>query len=174
MRRVYIMVLSCAVLAASAPALHVYAQASADYTERIRNQCGDVKQVIQAQRKHDLVARINRGRAYQTLIDQQRAFAERLGNNQLNADAFESQADTVRAGVDRFRSAYNTYDDTVGTLLAIDCAEKPADFIAKLQSVRGLRAAIGSEVVSISGELQKYREITVQLQGQLERLGGAQ
>lgn len=160
------------------PAGVAFAQSNQDYLDLIKSRCQATKQLIDQQRRSDLVARINKGRAYQTIIDQQNAFSLRLRNNKVTSDAFDRQTAAVQDGVTRFRNAYNRYDDAMGTLLNIDCQNQPADFATQLVVARNLRQIIGNEVASIDTELAKYRQDVAEFQQELERLnnavGGAQ
>lgn len=136
----------------------------------VAERCDLVKSVLTQQRKRDLVSRINRGRAYQNAITQQQALISRMRNNQLNADSYASQASGIQAGVDRFRNAYTQYDDAMGALLQIDCAQKPNDFINQLEKVRTLRGAVGEQVTATETAMNEFREHVVTLQSEIDRL----
>lgn len=142
----------------------VHAEVSADYLAVVHDRCDELKSTLDTQRKHDLVIRINRGRSYQTIIDQQQSFTQRLHNNKLNADEFTQQSSDIEARVESFRTAYNRYDDAMGALLAIDCRANAQEFVAQLQAARVLRAVIGAEVASINNGLTHYRETVVEFQ----------
>lgn len=136
----------------------------------VSERCDLVKSVLGQQRKRDLVSRINRGRAYQNAITQQQALVTRLRNNQLNADSYASQANDIQSGVDRFRSAYTQYDDSIGALLQIDCAQKPNEFINQLEKVRVQRAVVGERITSIENSMTAFRNHVVTLQSEIDRL----
>lgn len=165
-------VLICASVAVLAPAA-VAAQTAQEYLGLVSSRCEAIKQIIDIQRRSDLVARINKGRAYQEIINQQNSFSQRLRNNKLTSDAFDRQATVVQEGVGRFRAAYNSYDDAVGQLLGIDCKARPQEFVNQLEKVRSLRLAIGVQVASIDTELARYRQEVVELGQEIERLNDA-
>lgn len=162
-----------AVAATVAAGSVAYAQTSDGYLKLVQDNCSELKTTIEAQRKHDLVTRINKGRAYQTVLDQQHAFSQRLKNNKLAASQFEQQTAEVQAGVERFRTAYNRYDDALGTLLSVNCSAQPQVFAEQLLVARALRAIIGGEVAGIEASLAAYRQTVVVLQQEIEQLNEA-
>ena len=148
------------------------AQTEAQRLDLIKTRCEATKQLIDEQRRSDLVARINKGRAYQTIIDEQNAFSLRLRNNKVTADAFDRQITAVQDGVNRFRDAYNRYDDALANLMGIDCQIKPQEFSNQLDLAKNYRQIIGNEVATIDTELAKYRQIVVEFKKEIERLNG--
>lgn len=155
------------------PASVVLAQTNEEYLGLIKTRCETTKQLIDQQRRSDLVARINKGRAYQTIIDQQNAFSLRLRNNKVTTDTFDRQIAAVQDGVNRFRTAYNRYDDAVGALIDIDCKTDPQTFAQQLVIARSLRQVIGNEVASVDTELAKYRQGIAEFKQELERLNNS-
>jgi len=151
------------------PAATVAALTHEEYSNLLKTRCDTVKQLVDSQRRSDLVDRINKGRSYQTIIDQQSSFSLRLRNNKVTTDAFDRQITAVQDGVNRFRMAYNRYDDATGALLNIDCKTKPDDFIQQLILARNLRQIIGIEVAGVDTELAKYRQQIVEFKQELER-----
>lgn len=158
-----------AVVALSLPVSIVYASPESVVSDR----CSSIKIALHQQRQRDLVTRINRGRAYQTLIDQLQALTDRVNNNQMATQPFEQQLAVLKQEFDLFRAAYTSYDDGLRTLLNADCKEKPGDFLAQLVHIRQLRAKIDSHEKVIASILGRYREIIINLQQELERLRNA-
>lgn len=152
------------------PAGVTVAQSGAEYIGLVKVRCEAVKQLVDEQRRSDLVARINKGRAYQEIIDQQNAFSIRLRNNRLTSDAFDRQLAVVQAGVNNFRNAYNTYDDSVVALLDIDCKTEPQEFVDQLAKVKVQRNSIGVEVAKVGTELARYRQEVVEFKQEIKRL----
>ncbi len=155
------------------PTTVVIAQTSSEYADMVATRCETVKQLVDRQRRNDLVARINKGRAYQTIIDQQNAFSLRLRNNKVTPDAFDRKIAEVQNGVNRFRAAYNTYDDSLDKLLDVDCKVKPQEFIQQLDLARSQRVVIGDEVAAINTSLASYRQEVVVFRQEIERLNSA-
>lgn len=152
------------------PVSFAFAQSSAEYLAVVKGRCEATKQLIDEQRRSDLVARINKGRAYQTIIDQQNAFSLRLRNNKITSDTFDRQIAAVQDRVNSFREAYRRYDDALDKLLDIDCKTQPQEFVDQLVLARGLRQVVGNEVAAADTELARYRQEVVKFKHELERL----
>ncbi|HEU5187560.1 MAG TPA: hypothetical protein VFT87_03585 [Candidatus Saccharimonadales bacterium] len=167
MRRFIIFI--AVVVAMTIPVPAVFASPESVVSER----CGSVKIALDQQRRRDLVTRINRGRAYQTIIDQLQALTDRVRNNQMAVQPFEQQVAVLKQDFELFRTSYTAYDDGLRTLLNIDCKDKPGEFLAQLIQVRQLRTQIGEREKAISDTLGRFREIMVNLQHELERLRNA-
>lgn len=150
------------------PALAVHAQVSQETL--VSERCSSIKIALDQQRRRDLVTRVNRGRAYQSLIDQLQALTNRVRNNQMSTQPFEQQQTILKQEFDAFRAAYSAYDDSLRTLVNTDCTAKPADFLAQLAQARQFRAQVGNHEKIIADTLTRYREIIVNLQLELQRL----
>lgn len=160
-----------AVVLLTAPAVTVQAQTAQEIA--VQNQCATLKTALDQQRRRDLVARINRGRAYQNLSDMMQALTNRARISQMNAQPFEQQLETLNASIETFRSSYTSYDDALAALLRIDCQNQPAQFLTQLIKTRQLRLAVGEQVATIEGALGRYRQIITNLQVELERIRNA-
>jgi hypothetical protein len=152
------------------PIHSVFAASSAEYLDIVKSRCEATKQLIDEQRRSDLVARINKGRAYQTIIDQQNALSLRLRNNKITSDVFDRQITAAQDKLSQFREAYRRYDDALDKLLDIDCKTQPQDFVDQLVLARSLRQIVGNEVAAIDTELAVYRQQVVRFKQDLERL----
>lgn len=168
-RRIFIFI--ALLIAINIPAVAARAQTAPDVL--VRDRCTSVKLLLDQQRRRDIVTRINRGRAYQTIIDQMRALGDRVRNNQMNTQPFEQQQAALTAQFETFRSAFTAYDDALGVLLGMDCTDKPVEFLVQLAKVRQLRSDVGVQVNQVKTTLVRYREIVVNLQAELERLRNA-
>lgn len=174
MYRLFITALACASLLL-AP-ITAYAQLDDAYVLRVRDRCSLVKNLLEQQRRHDLVARINIGRDYQNSIAQQQALLARLRNNKFGSEQFDVQTKLVEVELNNLRGtggAYNAYDDALGELLGIDCAQEPLDFINQLDETRARRAAVQQQIERINLTLARYREMVVNLQVEIERVQNA-
>lgn len=151
----------------------VYAQTSAEYEMTIRSRCQPVQTLLEQHQRRDLVVRINRGRVYQNLIDQMSALSTRLRNNKLSSTQFDSQLTTIKASIEQFRTAYNRYDDAMSGLIGIDCRTKPGEFATQLEVTRNLRSVVGAEIANITSATNRYRDIVVNFQSELNNLNNA-
>lgn len=137
----------------------------------VKERCDLIKKALEQQRRRDLVSRINRGRAYQDLIDQMDALTNRVKNSQLNTTPFAAQLSEIKGGFDGFRASYTTYDEGLGLLLQTDCSA--SEFLVQLDKTRQLRKDIGAWVSKIETSSLRQREIIVNLQNELERVSNA-
>ncbi len=130
----------------------------------VQSNCASVQTSLDSLQRHDLVARINRGRAYQDVLDQIQAFNSRLRNNGFDAVPFETQFERIGSRVTEFRSRYTHYDDLITSLRQVSCTNKPDDFISLLAQVRTDRVIVGGSVTAIEGALADYRQLIAELQ----------
>ena|SRR5687767_1940443 len=136
----------------------------------ITERCSLIKQTLDKQRRRDLVSRINRGREYQNLIDQQQALTDRIRNNGMDHVAFEQKLADLKNAFDAFRNSYTLYDDAFSDLLKVDCKKDSSDFLTQLINVRLLRQEVGTKTVQIADILRVQRELIVNLRIELERI----
>lgn len=161
--------LSVLILAPMAPV-----NAQTDLQEAlITERCSIIKQTLDKQRRRDLVSRINRGREYQNLIDQQQALTDRIRNNGMDQSQFEQRLNELKFAFDVFRSDYTAYDDAFSGLLAIDCKKDSGNFLSALINVRTLRQKLGAQTQQIADILKLQRELIVNLKIELERIESA-
>jgi len=148
--------------------------AVSDYSSLVRANCQALQSSLDSLQRHDVVARINRGRAYQDILDQMQALNTRLRNNSIDAAAFDAQSTRLSSRVDDFRTTYTRYDDLMTGLRQINCNDKPDDFVAMLAQVRTARVEVGGTVTIIEGALADYRQLVTSLQLAQPKTGGAQ
>lgn len=139
----------------------------------ITERCSIIKQTLDKQRRRDLVSRINRGREYQNLIDQQQALTDRIRNNGMDQTGFEQRLNELKAAFDVFRSDYTLYDDAFSSLLNVDCKKDPGNFLSALINVRQLRQKVGEKTQKIAEILALQRELIVNLRLKLEQIENA-
>jgi hypothetical protein len=145
----------------------VYAATDDTRLRLISQNCSSLHTLLDQLQRRDLVARTNRGRAYEAQITQIDAFSQRLRNNNILSQPLDGPANNFKNAVDTFRTAYVQYDDHMTTLLQIDCRSKPEDFAAMLDQVRGLRDNVGAQVSRGEDSLATYRQALVDMQATL-------
>ncbi len=137
----------------------VQAQATLDPQRiaAISQRCTVIQTILDQLQRRDLVARTNRGRAYEAQIKQIDALTKRMHINNVSTATLDGPASNFKANVDSFRAAYVLYDDGMTALRQIDCHKKPEDFANILEQVRVLRQATGVEVAKGEESLGMYR-----------------
>lgn len=162
MKKILIIALACASIVASSTA--AFALTDDARSKSIVQNCSSVQTALDQLQRRDLVARTNRGRAYEAQITQIDAFAQRLRNNNISSQPLDGPANDFKNAVDTFRTAYVQYDDRMTALLQIDCRTKPDDFATALDQVRMLRDNVGAQVSRGEDSLVAYRQAIVTLQ----------
>jgi hypothetical protein len=131
--------------------------------DAIRQHCTTIQTLLDQLQRRDLVARTNRGRAYEAQIKQIDALDKRLETNNIAAPELGLLSDQLKVVVDSFRAAYVAYDDNMTLLRKIDCRNNMQGFSLKLEEIRVLRQAVGVEVTRGEQALSEYRKAVVAL-----------
>ena len=139
-------------------------------TDAVRTNCASIVISLKELQKRDAVNRTNLGRSFETTARQLAAFSQRLENNKVNAQQFNSLKNEYGLQLDAFRTSYVNYDTALTTLLKIDCSNKPEDFISSLNQARVMRAAVGAEVAHIQDTLGRYQLAIQGFRVQLEQI----
>lgn len=162
MKKIFVIILALASISLSAAVVH--AATDDARLKSITQGCAELLTSLEQLQRRDLVARTNRGRAYEAQITQMNAFAQRLRNNNISSQPLDGPTNDFKNAVDTFRTAYVQYDDRMTTLLQIDCRAKPDEFVTALDQVRNLRDNVGAQVSRGETSLTTYRQAIVDLQ----------
>lgn len=123
-----------------------------------RQNCSGAQINLQQIQKHDAVARINRGRAYDSMLRQVSALNSRLAYNKIpSASEFTQITADMQARVESFREAYRTYDEQLIQAINVDCKQHTSEFHTSLTLARTHRAAVASQVTAIAQLITDYR-----------------
>lgn len=140
---------------------------SQNQLDSIRLNCKNAQLTMQQLQKNDAVARINRGRAYDLMLNQISAFNSRLAYNKIVQPQFVQLASDLQNQIDTFRTAYNTYDGSLSDAIRVDCKGKPTDFYDLIVTTRQQRMNMGSIVSQIEQLSASYRDELVKYQTSL-------
>lgn len=152
-----------------APAMATAQDAAAQRLTRIRDNCQALHEVIDLQRRRDLVARTNRGREYENLNKQIDAFGQRLRNNRIDSQRFDRLFDEFQQASTEFRGVYTRYDNSLQAMLQTDCQKDSQKFSQFLSDARVLRAQTSTAVVQADMVLAQYRQAMVDMQARLQQ-----
>lgn len=131
--------------------------------DAIKQRCAVIQTTLDQLQRRDLVARTNRGRAYEAQIKQIDSLATRLRNNDIVAPMLQEPTTRFKTVVEAFRLAYVSYDDRMTDIRETDCSSQPQSFAMKLEELKVLRQAVGAEVTKGEEALAQYRLGIVQL-----------
>lgn len=141
---------------------------SADQVKQLTTNCTTIKNSLEELEKSDTVARINRGRDYDQVLNQINALNARFSRNSSNQPQFGQATIELQATIAQFRNEYTLYEDNLSDLTKIDCLQKPQDFYNQLVKTRDSRNAVGSQVDAISALMDRYRQDAVTYQATLQ------
>jgi hypothetical protein len=135
--------------------------------DAIRQRCAVIQTTLDQLQRRDLVARTNRGRAYEAQIKQIDSLATRLRNNDIAAPMLEQPTARLKVVVESFRVAYVAYDDRMTDLRETDCRNQSQVFALKLEELKVMRQVVGVEVTKGEEALAQYRLGLLQLRESL-------
>ena len=138
----------------------------------IRQNCTTAQQTLSQLEKRDAVARINRGRAYDVMVQQVSAFNSRLAYNKVSLPQMVQLTNDLQSHIDHFRNEYTAYDNTLTSAIRINCKDKPSDFYTFVTQARDQRAAVGEEVTQLERLSAQYRTELVNYQNTLPAVTG--
>ncbi len=138
--------------------------------ENIRQNCVQAQVSLQQIQYSDAAARVNRGQAYETLLNKLMApFNSRVALNRLDkATDLTSATTDLENAVNTFKNDYNTYSDALANTLTIKCQNKPEDFYAALQEARDGRQQVHSDLQAVDVLINQYDKQVVDLGNSLD------
>lgn len=140
----------------------------------IVSHCKSVQAAIASLQRRDLVSRTNLGREYESIAKELDAFNKRVRNNGLSAQSYEQLLSQLNDATAQFREAYVHYDDSLNTLLAIDCQAKPGDFDTQLSAARNLRDITEGTASRAAALVGQYRDTAAAFAAELAAEGRIQ
>jgi len=111
--------------------------------------CRAAQSVMGQVEKTDAVLRINRGRAYNDLLDLLFAMNARLASNKIAAPKLSEITADFEQKLATFRADYDKYDDSLTNAGQMNCAGRPAAFYESLTAAREKRAVLAADVANL-------------------------
>ncbi len=138
---------------------------SSKQIESIRQNCVQAQVSLQQIQYSDAAGRVNRGQAYETLLNKLMApFNSRVALNRLDiATDLTSSTTDLENAVNVFKSDYNTYSDALANTLTVKCQSNPQDFYSALQEARIDRQQVHKDIQIIDGLMEQYDQQIVGL-----------
>lgn len=167
MRKLILSMLACVVLLS--PVVSAAPQSLSDaQIEQIRRNCQASQGYLQQIQRNDAAARINRGRAYESLSKAVANFNSRVALNKLDGSTLVTITSDLQQRVTTFQSDYLLYEDALSNALDIKCREQPVTFYDTLTTARDLRARLSKDIVDINTLLDQYQTGLTALRATLE------
>lgn len=131
---------------------------SDDQLRRIVANCTSAKSTLNQLHASDALLRVNRGQLYESLANRlMNNFNNRLSSNSLDAKGLLLVTTNYKAGLETFRSSYQTYERQLSAALRIDCTKQPADFYVATEDAREKRTKVHENVLKLHQYIDDYR-----------------
>lgn len=137
--------------------------------EQIRRNCQASQSYLQKIQRNDAAARINRGRAYESIGKLVASFNSRVALNKINGSTLLSVSSELSKRVAAFQTDYLEYEDALSSTLDIKCREQPVTFYDTLTRARDLRARLSKDIVDINALLDNYQTGLTDLRATLQK-----
>lgn len=128
-----------------------------EHIMRIKENCVDAQSNLSQLHKNDSGLRVNRGQVYESMSTKLMApFNSRIAFNQLDGMNLVSTAAAYKQQLDAFRKTYISYEQTLSSVLRMDCVDEPVAFYDQVAAARKLRLATNDRAKQLHSTIQKY------------------
>lgn len=140
----------------------VKAQSQPPMTEahitRIRDNCVEAQSTLSQLHASDALLRVNRGQLYESISTKLMApLNSRIALNKLDGSSLVSTTVDYETTLDKFRSDYQQYEQTLSSALQINCTKQPVTFYDDVQKARADRTQVHNDIVALETLIEKYR-----------------
>ena len=142
------------------------AQLSSNKLDVVRLNCVQSQVLIQQIQYNDAATRVNRGQAYEALLsDLINPLNSRLAAAGYNSEAADltTVATNYQKNLTKFKSDYETYDDSLSAVLRTKCRDKPQVFYDNLQEARLQRQTVSEDIKLIAQIIDQYQSSAAKL-----------
>lgn len=133
----------------------------------VRQNCVQAQKTLVQVQQIDKVARINRGRTYESLIKLLVALNSRVALNTLSVPALTDTTVVFESEFTNFKIDYTAYELLTQEAQTIRCIERPQAFYDQLQLVREKRQVLATHIQTMDNILNVYDEGLRNLQQQV-------
>ena len=125
--------------------------------QQIRQNCKQAQSELQRLQTTDVATRVNRGRIYESLLNNLiAAFNSRVSLNHNDASVLATTTTAITQKFTDFKNDYVTYSDLLSRTLSVNCELNPSSFYNLLVATRTARATVATDVTDINGLLDSY------------------
>lgn len=125
---------------------------------QVRSRCSEIKTTLRQLHANDAVVRVNRGKLYERLSSKLMApLNSRIALNKLNGQDLVSVTSEYEQHLIAFRAAYREYEESLSSLININCLTQPARFYTMLEDVRSKRELVYEGVNVLERDIVNYR-----------------
>lgn len=136
----------------------------------IKANCVGMQVVLQKIQYNDAANRVNRGQAYESLVNRMMIpMNGRTAVNGLSSSTATLAGITTRyqQKLNKFKSNYESYDNSLTAALRVKCQQKPADFYRYITEARKHRTDISNDIVELNQLIEEYYQAIVKLKDEL-------
>ena len=126
--------------------------------EQIRNNCINTQATLARVHTSDALLRVNLGRQYDTLSTRLMApFNSRAALNKLDVTPLVSTTTKFETSLDKFRTSYKNYEETVSSALQTDCKSHPVAFHDTVAEAQEKRKIVADSVTELNRLVAEYK-----------------
>jgi hypothetical protein len=125
----------------------------------IRRNCVSVQSTLNRIHESDALARVNLGQQYETIATKLMApFNSRVALNRLDGVALTQTTVAFNNQLDKFRTLYRQYEQTLLKAMQLRCTDQPVTFYDTLNLARSQRAAVRDAITEMSKLVNQYSD----------------
>jgi hypothetical protein len=129
------------------------------HINRIRSNCPSAIATLSRIHANDGPVFINRNQTYFSVGDKLMArFNSRLILNRHDATQLVKTTSDYNAQLIKFRDAYKKYEESMNSVLRMDCRQQPVEFYTRVEEVRLLRQKVHENIVLLKAFVGQYRQ----------------
>lgn len=125
--------------------------------------CVNAQSNLQRLGSSDTTTRINRGRDYDQILKLFYLMNTRVASNNITEPKLSEITKKFEDELATFRENYNLYNDQLRNAVDFGCVDEPQGFYDSLDSTRGRRANLNSNVVKLDTLIEEYQQTIKEL-----------
>lgn len=133
---------------------------SSEQLAKVASSCVQAQVNLQRVQYSDTAARINSGRAYESLLSNLVApFNSRAALNRIfGVQILTTATSDFEQIFDSYKKNYTSYEISLESVLRINCAAMPADFYSRLETTRQQRSQLAGDIAAMNKILASYQQ----------------
>jgi hypothetical protein len=153
-------VISCSFLVAGALLQSVRAETlmTEAHIDRIRDNCVDAQSTLNQLHASDALLRVNRGQLYELMSTKLMVpLDSRIALNRLDGLQLVSIAATYETQLASFRTSYQLYEESMSSVLKMNCTNQPVAFYDQVADARTKRKEVHAATLALHKTIQDYK-----------------
>lgn len=131
---------------------------SQEHVERIRSNCLEAQATLSRIHASDGLLRVNRGQLYESTLTKLMApFNGRVSANRYDSTGIVTITTNYERELNQFRSSYISYEESLSSILTMNCTEQPVAFYDAIVDARAKREIVHARTKTLESMLVSYR-----------------